>query len=129
MCERMVAGRWPRGRRALPGMDPVPLGQPDHAWVERRIKYSGAGLFAGQGQAPKFENSGSGVPWRKFWIGYHARSTTAILSGFLSFQPGGKSLPARRPQKIYSLFHPPVGRVQKNAARKRFRAAFSWTPL
>ena len=31
MCERMVAGRWPRGCRALPGMDPVPLGQPDHA--------------------------------------------------------------------------------------------------
>ena len=31
VCERMVAGRWPRGRRALPGMDPVPLGQPDHA--------------------------------------------------------------------------------------------------
>ena len=29
MCTRVVAGRWPRGRCALPGMDPVPLGQPD----------------------------------------------------------------------------------------------------
>ena len=31
VCTRVVAGRWPRGRCALPGMDPVPLGQPDHA--------------------------------------------------------------------------------------------------
>ena len=29
VCTRVVAGRWPRGRCALPGMDPVPLGQPD----------------------------------------------------------------------------------------------------
>ena len=54
---------------------------------EKRIKFSGAGLFWA-GQAPKFQNSGRGVPWRKFWIGYHARSTTAISSGFLSFQVG-----------------------------------------
>ena len=56
-------------------------------------------------QTPKFKNAGSGVPWRKFWIGYHARSTTAILSGFWGFQVGGKSPLARRPQKFYSLFH------------------------
>ena len=37
---------------------------PYRAWVERRIKYSGAGLFWA-GQAPKSKNSGSG----KFWIG------------------------------------------------------------
>ena len=29
VCTRVVAGRWPRGRCALPGMDPVPMGQPD----------------------------------------------------------------------------------------------------
>ena len=55
------------------------------------------------------KNSGSGVPWRKFWVGYHARSTPAILSGFLSFQVVGKFPLARRTQNFYSIFHPPVG--------------------
>ena len=37
--------------------------------MEKRIKISGPGLFW-PGQTPKFKNAGSGVPWRKFWIGY-----------------------------------------------------------
>jgi len=84
--------------------------------VEKRIKISGPGLFW-PGQTPKFKNAGSGVPWRKFWIGYHARSTPAILSGLLSFQPGGKSPPARRPQIFYSLFHSPGECYKKGLIR------------
>ena len=92
--------------------------------MEKRIKYSGAGLFWA-GQAPKFKNSGRGVPWRKFWIGYHARSTTAISSGFLSFQVGCKFTLARRPQNFYSLFHPPVvwtlGRVHAHFIFEKYK--------
>ena len=75
--------------------------------MEKRIKISGPGLFW-PGQTPKFKNAGSGVPWRKFWIGYHARSTPAILSSFWSFPVVGKLPPNPRPQNFYSLFHSPV---------------------
>ena len=75
------------------------------AWVEAGINFSGAGLFW-VGQAPKLKNSGSGVPLRKFWVGYRARSTTAILSGFSSFQAGGKFPLARRTQFFNAPFHP-----------------------
>ena len=74
---------------------------------EKRIKISGPGLFW-PGQTPKFKNAGSGVPWRKFWIGYHARSTPAILSSFWSFPVVGKLPPNPRPQNFYSLFHSPA---------------------
>ena len=77
--------------------------------MEKRIKISGPGLFW-PGQTPRFKNAGSGVPWRKFWIGYHARSTTAILSSFWSFPVVGKLPPNPRPQNFYSLFHSPAGR-------------------
>ena len=75
--------------------------------MEKRIKISGPGLFW-PGQTPKFKNAGSGVPWRKFWIGYHARSTPPILSSFWSFPVVGKLPPNPRPQNFYSLFHSPV---------------------
>ena len=48
--------------------------------MEKRIKISGPGLFW-PGQTPKFKNAGSGVPWRKFWIGYHARSRAGLIGG------------------------------------------------
>ena len=75
-------------------------------WKES-AKISGPGLFW-LGQTPKFKNAGSGVPWRKFWIGHHAPSTTAILSDFWGFQVVGKFPLAHRPQIFYSLFHSPA---------------------
>ena len=99
------------GRKGKVAADVVSSGCPNKVSLSLHPRVSGKAnknfrtgslLARPDAKIEKFKNAGSGVPWRKFWIGYHARSTPAILSGLLSFQPGYKSPPARRPQIFYS---------------------------